>query len=99
MNAHLKYCPDLRACELEDRLLPVTPNLGAIVLTTGGYVLVLSPFPVFAAAPSARRAALASSRRPPLRGRRESRACCRGRVPASPASSRRRRPDRMGEVP
>ena len=34
MNAHLKCCPDLRACELEDRLLPVTPNLGTIVQTT-----------------------------------------------------------------
>jgi hypothetical protein len=51
LNAHLKYCPDLRACELEDRLLAVTPNLGAIVLTTGGYVLLLSPFPVIAADP------------------------------------------------
>ena len=51
MNAHLKYCPDLRACELEDRLLPVTPNVGAIVQTTGGYVLLLSPFPVIAADP------------------------------------------------
>lgn len=41
MKAQLKYCPDLRACVLEDRLVPVIPNLGlgAIVLTTGGYVL------------------------------------------------------------
>jgi hypothetical protein len=41
MKAQLKYCPDLRACELEDRLVPVVPNLGlgTIVLTTGGYVL------------------------------------------------------------
>ena len=46
MKAHLKYCPDLRACVLEDRLVPVIPNLGlgAIVLTTGGYVLA-SAFP------------------------------------------------------
>ena len=41
MKAQLKYCPDLRACVLEDRLVPAVPNLGvgAIVLTTGGYVL------------------------------------------------------------
>jgi hypothetical protein len=36
MRALRDYGPDLRACELEDRLLPVTPNLGAIVLTTCG---------------------------------------------------------------
>lgn len=40
MKARLNYRPDLRACELEDRLLPVapTPNqvLGAVLLTTGG---------------------------------------------------------------
>ncbi len=51
MNAHLKYCPDLRACELEDRILPVTPNPGGIVQTTGGYVLLLSPFPITEADP------------------------------------------------
>jgi hypothetical protein len=41
MKAQLKYCPDLRDCVLEDRLVPVVPNLGlgSIVLTTGGYVL------------------------------------------------------------
>jgi hypothetical protein len=41
MKAQLKNCPDLRSCELEDRLVPVVPNLGpgTIVLTTGGYVL------------------------------------------------------------
>jgi hypothetical protein len=50
MKALFKYRPDLRACELEDRLLPVTPS-GAIVLTTGGYALLLSPFPVIAADP------------------------------------------------
>jgi hypothetical protein len=46
MKAQLKYCPELRACVLEDRLVPVIPNLGlgAIVLTTGGYVLT-SAFP------------------------------------------------------
>jgi hypothetical protein len=51
MKALLKYRPDLRACELEDRLVPAIPDLGAIVLTTGGYVLLLSPFPVIAADP------------------------------------------------
>ena len=51
MQAPLKYRPDLRACELEDRLLPVTPNLGATVLTAGGYALLMSPFPVIAANP------------------------------------------------
>ncbi len=39
-----KFHPDLQACELEDRLLPVIANLGVIVLTTGGYVLMI-PFP------------------------------------------------------
>ena len=44
MKAPLKYCPDLRACVLEDRLVPVIPNLGlgSIVLTTGGYVLTIA---------------------------------------------------------
>jgi hypothetical protein len=51
MKARWNYRPDLRACELDDRLVPVTPNLGATVLTTGGYVLLLSPFPVNAADP------------------------------------------------
>jgi hypothetical protein len=51
MRALLKYRPDLRACELEDRLVPVSPKIGTIVLTTDGYVLLLSPFPVFAADP------------------------------------------------
>ena len=51
MKALLKYRPDLRDCELEDRLVPATPNLGATVLTTGGYALLLSPFPVIAAHP------------------------------------------------
>jgi hypothetical protein len=52
MKALLKYRPDLRDCELEDRLVPATPDLGATVLTPGGYVLVLSPFPVIAADPA-----------------------------------------------
>jgi hypothetical protein len=51
MKALLKCRPDLRACELEDRLLPAISDLGATVLTTGGYVLLLSPFPVIAADP------------------------------------------------
>ena len=44
MKAPLKYRPDLRACVLEDRLVPVIPNLGlgSIVLTTGGYVLTIA---------------------------------------------------------
>jgi hypothetical protein len=36
-----KFHPDLQACELEDRVLPVIANLGVIVLTTGGYVLMI----------------------------------------------------------
>jgi hypothetical protein len=56
MKAQLKYCPDLRDCVLEDRLVPVipnelgnllapvVPNLSAIVLTPAGYVL-MSSFP------------------------------------------------------
>jgi hypothetical protein len=51
MKAHWNYRPDLRACELEDRLLPAIPGQGAIVLTTGGDVLLLSPFPVTASDP------------------------------------------------
>jgi hypothetical protein len=43
-----KFHPDLHVCELEDRLLPVISNLGVIVLTTGGYVL-LTPYPGAAA--------------------------------------------------
>jgi len=54
MKALLKYRPDLRACELEDRLLPVALNLGATVLTSGGYVLLLSSFPVIEADPLGR---------------------------------------------
>ena len=45
MKAQLKYCPDLRACVLEDRLVPVMPNLGLggeIVLTTNGYLLSIA---------------------------------------------------------
>ena len=51
MRPLLKYRPNLRACELEDRLVPVAPNLGTIVLTAGGYVLLLSAFPVSVADP------------------------------------------------
>jgi hypothetical protein len=45
MKAQLKYSPDLRACVLEDRLVPVMPNLGLggeIVLTTNGYLLSIA---------------------------------------------------------
>lgn len=51
MKALWNYRPDLRPCELEDRLLPAMLDLGATVLTTGGYVLLLSPFPVVTADP------------------------------------------------
>jgi hypothetical protein len=34
--------------EVRCGLLPVTPNPGATVLTTGGYALLLSPFPIIA---------------------------------------------------
>jgi hypothetical protein len=51
MKALLKYRPDLRACEVEDRLVPATSDLGATVLTTGGYVLLLTPFHVIVADP------------------------------------------------
>jgi hypothetical protein len=44
MNPLRKFHFDLQACELEDRLLPVIANLGVIVLTTGGYVLMI-PYP------------------------------------------------------
>ncbi len=36
-----KFHLDLQDCQLEDRLLPVISNLGVIVLTTGGYVLMI----------------------------------------------------------
>lgn len=50
MKALLKFRPNLQGCELEDRLVPAISNLGVIVLTTGGYVLV-SPFAGVAAFP------------------------------------------------
>jgi hypothetical protein len=50
MHALWKFRPDLHACELEDRLVPVIPNLSVIVLTTGGYVLMI-PFPGAATSP------------------------------------------------
>jgi hypothetical protein len=54
MKAQLKFCPDLRACTLDDRLVPAAAKLGVgtIVLTTSGYVLVMSPFPVTVADPN-----------------------------------------------
>ena len=45
MKAQLKHCPDLRACVLEDRLVPAIPNLGLwpeIVLTTSDYVSTIA---------------------------------------------------------
>ncbi len=38
------FRPDLQDCLLEDRLSPVVSNLGVIVLTTGGFYLLI-PFP------------------------------------------------------
>jgi hypothetical protein len=38
------YHPDLQACVLEERLLPVIANLSVIMLTTSGYALI-SSFP------------------------------------------------------
>jgi hypothetical protein len=39
-----KFHPDMQASGLEERVVPVIANLGVIVLTTGGYVL-LTPYP------------------------------------------------------
>jgi hypothetical protein len=50
MNPLRKFHFDLQTCELEDRVLPVIANLGVIVLTTGGYVLLI-PYPGAAATP------------------------------------------------
>ncbi len=41
MNPLRKLHPDLQACELEDRLLPVIANLGVVVVTSGGYFLMI----------------------------------------------------------
>ena len=41
MNPLRKLRLDLQACELEDRLLPVISNVGVIVLTSGGYILMI----------------------------------------------------------
>jgi hypothetical protein len=41
MNPLRKFHLDLQACELEDRLLPVIANLGVVVLTSGGYLLMI----------------------------------------------------------
>jgi hypothetical protein len=51
MKALWTYRPDLWACELEDRLVAAVPVPGAIVPTAGGYVLLLSPFPITEADP------------------------------------------------
>jgi len=60
MNPRRMFRPDLGDCVLEDRLMPVIANLGVIVLTTGGYVLLI-PFPGAFVSP----ALLASSSGPP----------------------------------
>jgi len=44
MTPRRMFRPDLDDCVLEDRLAPVIANLGVIVLTTGGYMLLI-PFP------------------------------------------------------
>ncbi|MFI5458391.1 MAG: hypothetical protein ACHRXM_23420 [Isosphaerales bacterium] len=44
MRNRWTFRADLDDCILEDRLLPVVSNLGLIVLTTGGYVMVI-PYP------------------------------------------------------
>ncbi len=50
MNPLRKLHLDLQACELEDRLLPVIANLGVVVLTSGGYLLMIR-HPTAVAAP------------------------------------------------
>jgi len=57
------FRPDLDDCVLEDRLPPVISNLGVIVLTTGGYMLLI-PFPGAYVSP----AALGSGSGPPAAG-------------------------------
>ena len=44
MNTRRMFRPDLDDCVLEDRLAPVIANLGVVVLTTSGYMLLI-PFP------------------------------------------------------
>jgi len=44
MNPRRMFRPDLDNCVLEDRSTPVIADLGVIVLTTGGYMLLI-PFP------------------------------------------------------
>jgi hypothetical protein len=51
MKSLWTFDPDLRAFELEDRILPDITNLGVIVLTTGGHVLVDSSPGVVACRP------------------------------------------------
>ena len=99
MKAQLKYCPDLRACVLEDRLVPVVPNLGVgtIVLTTGGYVLDES-LPRHVADPNGASGSPGFLTPSAMTGSGGSPACCRRTVPAA-RPPRRRRPDRIGEPP
>lgn len=51
MQPRRAFRPDLQCCILEDRLSPAVSNLGVIVLTTGGYYLLI-PFPGPFAPPS-----------------------------------------------
>jgi hypothetical protein len=51
MKAPWNYRLDSWGCELEDRLVPAILNLGATVPTSGGYVVLLSAFPVIASDP------------------------------------------------
>lgn len=44
MKRRWMFRPDLAECTLEERVVPAVPNLGIIVLTPSGYVLLI-PFP------------------------------------------------------
>ena len=51
MRRHREFHPELNDCVLEERVAPVVSNLGIIVLTTSGYVLLI-PYPGAFASPS-----------------------------------------------
>jgi hypothetical protein len=90
-----KFYPDLQACELEARLLPVIANLGVIVLTTGGYILMI-PSPGAAAYPGASPAGTAIPTSFFMTAPAGYPVSSRVTSPASPASPRRGRPERAG---
>ena len=92
MNSLRKLHLDLRACELEDRLLPVVANLGMIVLSTGGHVLLIPR----SRTPAARLAAPPSPRQSPSRASAGYSILSRATAPASPVWPPRERPDRAG---